>query len=258
MFTQVSPPSQMKSRNEKRYSHSVRRVWPWPAMLLEKAARWIMALPGDKWLDAACGEGPLSALIKKPKKLIGLDIDLTCLKKASIHPYLSLTQTSVTALPFAENSLDGIVSIETLEHVERMSSALREFARCIKPNGFLLVSMPAVTLRSLWNMHRTGRPEYCCEEEHVRELSALPINGFKNRFQTFQWLENRFADVGFSVKRSSGVGFLFPMWHGWFSFVEHAMNLLYREKINRFFALLPLIRNFAYYRMYLARLDRIR
>ena len=50
-------------------------------------------------------------------------------------------------------------------------------------------------------MHRTGKPVYCCEEEHVRELSAVPIHGFKNRFQTFQWLENEFTNAGFSIKR---------------------------------------------------------
>ena len=215
-----------------------------------------MALPGEVWLDAACGEGSLAALIKEPKKLLGIDIDSTRLRQALSQPFLNLTQASVTNLPFSESSLDGIISIETLEHVGEMSSALREFARCIKPNGYLLVSMPAVTLRSLWNMHRTGQPDYCCEEEHVRELSAVPIQGFKNRFQTFQWLENEFTKTGFTLKRRSGVGFLFPMCRGWYSFIEHAMNLLYRENINKLFAHLPLLRNFAFYRLYLARLDR--
>jgi ubiquinone/menaquinone biosynthesis C-methylase UbiE len=241
---------------EMRYNKAMRKVWPWPAMLLEKAAHWIKALPGDIWLDAACGEGYLGPIIKEPKKLHGLDIDLNFLKQASGRPYLSLTQASVTNLPFRESSLDGIVSIETLEHVEQMSSALKEFAKCIKPGGYLLVSMPAVTLRSRWNMHRTGHPDYCCEKEHVRELSAIPIQGFKNRFQTFQWLENEFTKAGFTMKRRSGVGFLFPMCRGWCSFLEHAMNLLYREKINKLFARLPLFRNFAYYRLYLARLAR--
>jgi SAM-dependent methyltransferase len=225
-------------------------------MLLEKAASWIMALPGETWLDAACGEGTLAALVRESKKLHGIDIDLTRLKRALDQSYSSFTQASVTNLPFVENSLDGIISIETLEHVEKMSSALKEFARCIKPNGYLLVSMPAGTLRSWWNMHQTVQPDYCCEEEHVRELSAVPIQGFKNRFQTFQWLESEFTKTGFTVRRKSGVGFLFPMCRGSCSYLEHAMNLLYREKINKLFARLPLFRNFAYYRLYLACLER--
>lgn len=256
MATQISLFSQLKSTTETRYSPNIRKIWPWPAMLLEKAASWIMALPGETWLDAACGDGSLSALIKEPKKLLGIDIDSTRLKRALVQPYSSLAQASVTNLPFVENSLDGIISIETLEHIEKMSSALREFARCIKPNGYLLVSMPSVTLRSWRTMKRTGLPDYCCEEEHVRELSAIPVQGFKNRFQTFQWLESEFTKTGFTVKRQSGVGFLFPMCRGWYSFLEHAMNLLYRENINRLFAHLPLFRNFPYYRLYLVRFDK--
>lgn len=256
MSTQISLFSELTNSTETRYSPNIRKVWPWPAMLLEKAASWIMALPGDTWLDAACGEGTLAALIRESKKLIGIDIDLNRLVRALDQPYSSLTQASVTNLPFAESSVDGIISIETLEHVEMMSSALKEFARCIKPNGYLLVSMPSVTLRSWWTMQRRGQADYCCEEEHVRELSAVPIQGFKNRFQTFQWLESEFSKTGFTVKRQSGVGFLFPMCRGWYSFLEHAMNLLYRENINRLFAHLPLFRNFPYYRLYLARFDR--
>ena len=193
MPTQISLFSQLRSTAETRYLPKMRNVWPWPAMLLEKAAHWIMALPGEIWLDAGCGEGYLGSIIKKPKKLLGLDIDLNCLKQASGRPYLSLTRASVTNLPFIESSLDGIVSIETLEHVEKMSSALTEFAKCIKPGGYLLVSMPAVTLRSWWEMQRTGQPVYCSEKEHIRELSAVPIHGFKNRFQTFEWLENELS-----------------------------------------------------------------
>ena len=52
-----------------------RKIWPWPTILLETAAEWIMELPGDAWLDAACGESPLAKYIGKQKQLIGLDID---------------------------------------------------------------------------------------------------------------------------------------------------------------------------------------
>jgi 2-polyprenyl-3-methyl-5-hydroxy-6-metoxy-1,4-benzoquinol methylase len=237
------------------YKPSIRKVWPWPTILLERAAEWITALPGDIWLDAACGEGPLAGLIGKRKQLVGLDIDFLCLQRAQNHPFSWVAQASVTDLPFADASLDGIVSIETLEHVEEMSSALKEFARCIKPNGYLLVTMPSVTLRSWWDMHRTRQPVYCSEEQHVRELTAIPIHGLKHRFQTFRWLENELAGAGFSVKRRSGVGFLFPMWRRRFSFLEHGMNALYREAVNKIFGNIPGLRLFPYYRMVLSRLE---
>ncbi len=224
-------------------------------VLLERSAEWIAALPGSVWLDAACGEGPLASLIGKRKLLVGLDIDIPRLRRARNRPFELLTQASVTDLPFSDDSLDGIVSIETLEHVEEMSSALREFARCIKPNGYLLLTMPAVTLRSLWDMHRTGKPVYCSAGEHVRELTAVPLHGFQHRFQTFRWLESQLAAAGFSVKRRSGVGFLFPMWSRRLSFLEHSMNILYREAVNKIFRKIPGLNLFPYYRMVLSRLE---
>jgi len=234
---------------------AIRKIFPWPKVLLERAAEWITALPGNVWLDAACGEGPLASLIGKRKQLVGLDIDFLRLQRARNHPFGSLALASVTDLPFSNDSLDGIVSIETLEHVEDLSSALSEFARCIKPNGYLLLTMPSVTLRSWWDMHRTGQPVYCSEEQHVRELAAVPIHGFKHRFHTFRWLENQLNGAGFLVKRKSGVGFLFPMWCRRFSFLEHCMNVLYREAVNPIFANIPGLRLFPYYRMVLSRLE---
>jgi ubiquinone/menaquinone biosynthesis C-methylase UbiE len=177
------------------------------------------------------------------------------LVRAGNHPYRLLIQASVTDLPFADRSFGGIASIETLEHVAEMSPALTECARCLKPKGHLIVSMPSVTLRSLWEMHRLRAPVYCSAEEHVRELSPITLKGFRNKFQTFKWFEKELARCGFETVRKSGVGFVFPMWRGALSWMEHAMNLLYRENINNIFAKLHFFRQFPYYRLYLARLN---
>ena len=111
--------TQIVSNTETRYDPALRHIWPWPELLLEKAADWILSLPGDTWLDAACGLGPLAKLIGNRKKLVGLDIDSNRLRRAAVNPFEGLTQASVNSLPFVDNSLDGIVSIETLEHVAR-------------------------------------------------------------------------------------------------------------------------------------------
>jgi SAM-dependent methyltransferase len=239
-----------------RYQPAMRAIWPWPAMLLEKTAEWIKALPKDIWLDAACGDGQLAELVGRRQQLVGLDIDAARLLRAKHHPYDVLIHASVTGLPFADGSLGGIVSVETLEHVAEMSSALAEFSRCIKPNGYLLITMPSVTLRSLWEMRRSGGPVYCDAERHVRELSAVTVKGFAHRFQKLPWLEHQLACHGFVLRRRGGVGCLLPMWRGMFAFVEHAMNILYREHVNKLLARLPGLNQFAYYQMFLARLEK--
>lgn len=229
-----------------------RTIWPWPSVLLERVANWMAALPGDRWLDAACGDGPLAELVGARKRLVGLDIDLRSARLAGKRPFALTVQASVTHLPLPEQSLDGIVSIETLEHVRDFDIALHEFARCIKPGGHLLLTMPSVTVRSWRQMRRERKPIYCCEEQHVRELSAITVRAFPNRFCTHRWLSTRLFNAGFNVLRSSGVGYLYPMWSRRLSFFEHGMNLLYRERVNRLFSVIPLLNRFAYYRLVLA------
>lgn len=236
-----------------RYDPARRRIWPWPAVLLEEVAGWIKGLPGDLWLDAACGEGQLGGLLRRQKRVLGLDVDRGRLRDAQTHPYRALIQGSVECLPLASGSLDGIASVETLEHIADPDAALREFARCLRRNGHLLVTIPSVTFRTWWQMRVMRQPVYCDPKEHVREFSAIPVQGFPHMFETWANLEARVKDKGFAVTRAGGVGFLFPMWpRPW---IERVMNLLYREAINRWLGKLPLVRKFPYYRIYLLRYE---
>jgi ubiquinone/menaquinone biosynthesis C-methylase UbiE len=251
MTAQISPPSQLTSSSDMRYSPSMRKLWPWPAILLEKAASWIMVLPGDTWLDAGCGEGQLADLIGKRRQLLGLDLDNTRLIHAQTHPYLSVVQGSVISLPLARESLSGIVCIETLEHILEVKTVLEEFYRCLRSGGYLLISMPSVTIRSLLQMNRLKRPVYCSLQEHIRELSSVAISGFPNRFKTWKWFEKCMSQAGFKKIHQEGVGFLFPMWTGKWSWLEHIMNIFYYEKINKIIGKLPVVRNYPYYCFYL-------
>jgi len=36
-----------------RYDPAMRRIWPWPSVLLEEATSWIKSLSEELWLDAA-------------------------------------------------------------------------------------------------------------------------------------------------------------------------------------------------------------
>jgi SAM-dependent methyltransferase len=60
----------------------------------------------------------------------------------------------VTALPFADASFDAITSIDVLYHLEKPVDALREFARCVRPGGLVVINVPAY--RWLWSYHDTA------------------------------------------------------------------------------------------------------
>ncbi|MCX7696305.1 MAG: class I SAM-dependent methyltransferase [Bacteroidales bacterium] len=45
-------------------------------------------------------------------------------------------------VPFANNSLDGILATEVLEHVPEVELIIKEFYRILKPGGYVLISIP--------------------------------------------------------------------------------------------------------------------
>lgn len=249
-----SPPAASAGEYDRaRYNPEMRKVWPWPSVLLEKVAKWVNDLAGPVWLDAACGEGHLCQLVRGNKQVIGLDLDSRRLARARSRPYRVLMQGSLTTIPLADATLDGIASVETLEHVSDLDGALKEFSRCLRPQGHLVITAPSVTLRSLWQMRQMRQPVYCSESEHVRELSSVPIRGFPHMFETWDRFEGRLQCHGFEVVKTSGVGFLLPRWQGRLAWVERGMNLLYWELCNDSLGKLPIMRRFPYYRMYLLR-----
>jgi len=239
-----------------RYQQQYRKIWPWPSLLVEEAAKWVTSLPGEVWLDAACGTGQLGKVVKKRKTLLGLDIEHQEILQMPDSPYQEFIQGSVTSIPLETNSLNGIASLETLEHVPDIDGALLEFSRCLQVKGYLLITVPSVTLRSWWDMTRAHHPIYCDAQEHVREFSSVTINGFPHRFEHWKDLEIRFRKHGFTIRHQDGVGFLFPMWKGKLAWLERGMNLLYGETINRWLGKLPGLRNFPYYLVYVLQLRK--
>jgi SAM-dependent methyltransferase len=64
---------------------------------------------------------------------------------------LTVVRGDATALPIAADSLGLVVAYDVLEHIEDDHAAAREFLRCLRPGGRLLVAVPA-DMR-LWSAH---------------------------------------------------------------------------------------------------------
>ncbi|MGY6588966.1 MAG: class I SAM-dependent methyltransferase [Wenzhouxiangella sp.] len=101
---------------------------------------------GKTVVDAACGEGYGSALLKRTAaQVVGVDIDPDAVAHARqryARDGLRFECANCTALPLADDSADCIVSFETLEHLAEQDELLAEFRRVLRPDGFLLLSSP--------------------------------------------------------------------------------------------------------------------
>lgn len=97
-------------------------------------------------LDAACGEGYGSYLLGHSARAVtGVDIDRQAIEHAR-RRYAGTTVrfecADCTQLPLDADSVDAVVSFETLEHLEAQDQLLAEFRRVLRPDGFLLLSSP--------------------------------------------------------------------------------------------------------------------
>ena len=115
-----------------------------------------MARPSSsiRVLDAGCGTG---GFLKSPQvkargwQMTGVDLSPLAVQLARERSGADVHEGSITALPFAEESFDAVVTGDVIYHVEDVARALREFARCVKPGGVVLVNEPAY--RWLWSYH---------------------------------------------------------------------------------------------------------
>jgi SAM-dependent methyltransferase len=120
------------------------------AQLLTRIRR--QALPARaRLLDAGCGTGGLLTRLAGTfpgLQLSGLEYDAEAAGlargKLGGGPEREILVGSVNAMPYADGQFDLVVSADVLCHAAvDETAALREFHRCLKPGGRLLLNLPA-------------------------------------------------------------------------------------------------------------------
>lgn len=101
---------------------------------------------GANVLDGGIGTGALSNAFMpyfREANLTGIDISSAMLANAhaNIEADTQLKQASITALPFADNTFDMVMSAHVVEHLSNPAEGIRELLRVLKPNKpFVLVA----------------------------------------------------------------------------------------------------------------------
>lgn len=105
----------------------------------------------------------------------------------------------VTALRWPDASLDGVISLDVLEHVPDHVAALREFVRVLRPGGVLVLTVPFYEMQAdsvaVARLDAQGRLEHLGEPE----FHGDPIHGGVPCFHHFGWdLLEAMRRAGFS------------------------------------------------------------
>ena len=146
------------------------------AVNIDLLSRWLPAAPGTllktDLFDEAVGDGLYPALAARYDQIVGVDVSVAVIRAATErYPELDARVGNVLALPFADRSLDAVVSNSTLDHFDshaKLRAAVAELARTIRPNGRLIITLdnranPVVALRTsmlFGALHRIGLIPY--------------------------------------------------------------------------------------------------
>jgi len=138
--------------------------------LIEHLHRYAFVMPfvkGKVVVDIASGEGYGSNLIaQQAAQVTGVDVSAEAVQQAATkykRPNLSFVTGSATSIPLNDQSVDVVVSFETLEHLLEQDQMIAEIRRVLKPAGMLIISTPEKE-----NYHPTD-PD---NPYHLKELTS--------------------------------------------------------------------------------------
>lgn len=155
-------------------------------VFFEHMSRYIFAsqFVKDKTvLDIASGVGyGVDFFIKEgAKKVIGVDLDPQTIEYAKANYTYNNVDFKVgdaEDIPLPDNSVDVIVSFETIEHVNDYKKFLKETKRVLKKDGFMVISTPNTDVFS-------GNP-FHTKEFALQEYRQVLKNHYKNLNMYYQ------------------------------------------------------------------------
>ena len=107
--------------------------------------RWSKKFTEKRVIEIGCGHGHhLLYGEQNYKNYIGLDIEYKYAATVqSRYENAAVVNGDAYQLPFADNSTDAVLSIYNLQHLKKLDTGLKEIYRILKPEGELLIGLPA-------------------------------------------------------------------------------------------------------------------
>lgn len=165
---------------------------------------------GNTVLDVGCGNGNLLFQLREQfNTLIGLEYSPHRLEQAKLN---LVDENFIPVLGSAEDmgkiesdSIDCIVSADTIEHVPDVYMAVAEFYRVLRPGGRLIINTPNIAFLKKRALLLIGRFPSTSQPNEGMGNDILFDGGHLHYF-TFRSLSLLLKRSGFSVDQSIGFG----------------------------------------------------
>lgn len=159
-------------------------------ILDERVEETLKLVEGKKILDVGCAGGGISKRLADMGFLVhAIDILEESIKvaiKFANSPNIKYETRDVLKQPFQEESFDGIIFLETIEHVENPAQFFKEFHRILKTNGNLIVSTPnATSIKNLLYALSYRKKEK--QKQLIKEISEEPLGTGTHLEHIYNW-----------------------------------------------------------------------
>lgn len=123
-------------------------------------------------LDAGCGGGAMLLEAAWTMPAFGVDLSNQALDHARSRGLTRLVKAEAGALPFAPESFDSVLVLDVLEHHARPEELLREIRRVLRPDGVVVITVPAFQWMWSYADHVLGHYRRYTRARLAAELTA--------------------------------------------------------------------------------------
>jgi len=229
------------------------------SLLIKRVNKILQSFRNQRIIDVGCGDGRTAFyLAQGNNSIIGIDISRTRLSRArkKLQPYARnalFVQSYAEKLPLKGQIFDGAVCTEVLEHVLVDDALLSGLSFVLKPNAWVLMSIPTVSLGRYFDMRYTKQLIYYDPIEHLREYTYHKIPPFEKDFILVKDFLKKVQSFGLIAARRYGVGFELPLGVRRYKIGRFLERILCNEKINTFISRIPFSRDFVVYSIFIFR-----
>jgi SAM-dependent methyltransferase len=120
-------------------------------------------------IDLGCGTGLMLKRLASRARMIGLDYSPLALSYCRRRTIGDLARFDAVDLPVRDESVDAVLALDMLEHIEDDQRVIDEMARVLRPGGVAVLAVPAHPF--LWSEHDEALHHF--RRYRRRELAAL-------------------------------------------------------------------------------------
>jgi SAM-dependent methyltransferase len=146
--------------------------------------------PTPRTLDAGCGSGRTLDDLARRGSAHGIELNPRGVEAARRRGHADVREAPIERIPHGDAGFDLVTCLDVIEHTEDDVAGLRELRRVTKPQGRLVVTVPAHP--RLWSRHDV-------------------LNGHRRRY-TRRSLQQAARSAGWTVTRQTGfnLAYLLP------------------------------------------------